>query len=602
MKLVQKPGSVTAIRWIGTISACFIVIFLVWSPLAGRRTGAQEQTAGEYRNAARAGVAYVGDETCRECHEPQYKDFKKTGMGRSLSIPGPGNLAEYTKSVTLDSKKLGRRYTVTVSGGKMYHTESRTGADGKLEYSEKHEVAFTVGSGDLGRSYLVAKGDALFVSPISYYTGIRGWDLSPGYEAGQFLSFTRPVWNLCASCHAGLSRPILGTRNRYEVPPFRFLAVVCERCHGPGELHVRERRENAPLSGAIDFSIVNPAHLPRPVRDDVCKQCHLLGDAQVLRPGKTYLDFRPGTLLDNVVSIFSAPGAAKVDVIRALSHPEQMEMSRCAKESNGRLGCITCHDPHIQTRGAEAATYFRGKCLKCHTVESCNAPAARRQSTTPRDNCIQCHMPKRPVSNLGHSALTDHRILRIPLQVTEMAEAARESPDDLIYHTRPSREPNATPDLRTLALAYFEVSQLYPAFRQKGFALLEQAVQEFPDDAEIQAAYGLVLVLARPQAATEASQALQKAIDSGSKSVEVRTRLARLRLREGKVESAIQLYNEAIESDPYYTPAYMGLAYLYAVAEDRQAAIETLERILNYDPGNETARKAIADAKRDAKE
>src|SRR5260370_4521091 len=206
-------------------------------------------------------------------------------------------------------------------------------------------------------------------------------------------------------------------------------------------------------------------------------------------------------------------------------------------------------------------------------------------------------MPKRAVSNLGHSALTDHRILRIPSQVPEMADAGRESPDDLIYHTKPLGEPDATPDLRTLALAYFEVSQLYPAFRQKGFALLEQAVREFPDDAEIQVAYGMVLVLARPQAVTEASQALQKAVDSGAKSAEVRTRLARLRLSEGKVESAIQLYNKAIESDTAYTPAYMGLAYLYTVAQDRQATIETLERILKYDPGNEAARNAITDAK-----
>jgi tetratricopeptide (TPR) repeat protein len=183
-----------------------------------------------------------------------------------------------------------------------------------------------------------------------------------------------------------------------------------------------------------------------------------------------------------------------------------------------------------------------------------------------------------------------------------MADAARESPDDLIYHTKASREPDATPDLRTLALAYYEVSQLYPAFRQKGFALLEQAVRDLPDDAEVQAAYGLVLILARPRALSEASQALQKAIDSGSTSVEVRTRLARLRLRDGKVASAILLYKEAIETDPYYTPAYMGLAYLYTVAQDRQAAIETLERILKYDPGNETARKAMTDAKVDAKE
>jgi len=183
-----------------------------------------------------------------------------------------------------------------------------------------------------------------------------------------------------------------------------------------------------------------------------------------------------------------------------------------------------------------------------------------------------------------------------------MADEARESPGDLIYHTKPSRKPDASPDLRTLALAYFEVSQLYPAFRQKGFALLEQAARELPDDAEIQGAYGLVLVLARPQAFSEAASALQKGIDSRSRAAEVRTRLANLRRREGKVESAIQLYNEAIESDPYYTPAYMGLAYLYTVAGDRQTAIATLERILKYDPGNELARKAITDAKGDAKE
>ncbi len=601
MKLIQKLGSVRTMRWVQTISACLFTIVLAWLPMVGSRTVVPEQTTAEYRNA-RVGVAYVGDETCRECHEPQYNDFKKTGMGRSLSIPGPRNWSEFTKPVTLVSKKLGRSYTVSVSGGKMYHTESRMGADGKPEYSEKHEVAFTVGSGDLGRSYLVAKGDALFVSPISYYSAIRGWDLSPGYEAGQFLSFTRPVWNLCASCHAGLSRPILGTRNRYLVPPFRFLAVGCERCHGPGELHVRERRENAPLGGTIDFSIVNPARLPRHLRDDVCKQCHLLGDAQVLRRSKTYLDFRPGTPLDNVVSIFSAPVTANVDLIKALSHPEQLEMSRCSIESNGRLGCITCHDPHVQLRGAEAAAYFRRKCLTCHTLESCSFPATRRQSTTLPDDCIQCHMPKRAVSNLGHSALTDHRILRIPSQSPQVADVTRESPDDLIYHTKPSREPDAAPDLRTLALAYYEVSQLYPTFRQKGFVLLEQAARELPDDADIQAAYGLVLILARPQAPSEASRALQKAIDFGSRSVEVLTRLARLRLREGKTESAIHLYNEAIETDPYYTPAYLGLAYLYTVTEDRQDAIETLERVLKYEPGNETARKAIADAKAGTKE
>jgi tetratricopeptide repeat protein len=562
--------------------------------MALRRTTLEGTTSEEYLNT-RPGVAYVGDEACQECHEPQYKDFKNTGMGRSLSIPSPGNWPEFTKRVTLSNKRLRRKYSVSVIAGKMYHSESRQDANGNPEHSEKHEISFTVGSGDVGRSYLITKGDALFLSPISYYSGIRRWDLSPGYEDGQFRGFTRPAGNLCVSCHSGLPQPIAGTRNRYKTPPFRFLAVGCERCHGPGEIHVRERRENAPLRGPIDFSIVNPSRLRQQIRNDVCNQCHFGGDAQVLRPGKTYLDFRPGTPLGSVVSIFSVPVSSETGVVKALDHEEQLEMSRCWRGSNAGLYCITCHNPHVQLHGDEAAAYFRNKCLTCHTAKSCGLPVARRQATLPKDNCIHCHMPKRSVANISHSALTDHRILRIPTE-NPLALPVGESTTNLTDRTKSPQEPDAKPDLRTLALAYYEVSQVYPAFRQKGFELLEQAAQELPNDAEVQAAYGLVLLLARPESPAAASQALQKAIEGGSKSVEVRTRLAKLRFREGNVAAAMQLYKQSMEADPYYAPAYFGLADLYSATLDEQSAAETLKKILNYDPGNEEARRALANA------
>jgi tetratricopeptide (TPR) repeat protein len=206
-------------------------------------------------------------------------------------------------------------------------------------------------------------------------------------------------------------------------------------------------------------------------------------------------------------------------------------------------------------------------------------------------------MPKKSVANIGHSALTDHRIPRIASQSPPQLAATPESREDLIYHTRSAQEPDVPPDLRTQALAYYEVSQVYPAFRQRGFALLEQAARELPGDPEVQEAYGLVLLLARPESPAEAAQVLQKAIDSGSTSVEVRTRLAKIRLKEGNMAAARQLYNEAIEADPYYTPAYLGLVYLHEVTGDVQSGIATLERILKYDAGNEEARKALADAK-----
>jgi len=207
-------------------------------------------------------------------------------------------------------------------------------------------------------------------------------------------------------------------------------------------------------------------------------------------------------------------------------------------------------------------------------------------------------MPKKSVANVGHSALTDHRILRIASQSPPQVPATPESQKDLIYHPRSGPQQAAPPDLRTQALAFYEVSQVYPAFRQRGFALLEQAARELPDDPEVQEAYGLVLSVAHPQSPAEAAQVLQKAIDSGSPSAEVRTRLAKIRLREGNVAAARQLYDEAIEADPHYTAAYLGLAYLYEVTGDPESSIETLERILKYDAGNEEARTALAEAKK----
>jgi Flp pilus assembly protein TadD len=100
----------------------------------------------------------------------------------------------------------------------------------------------------------------------------------------------------------------------------------------------------------------------------------------------------------------------------------------------------------------------------------------------------------------------------------------------------------------------------YPELRQKGFAVLQQAAQEFPDDAEVQATYGLVLLVVRPGEGARAGEALQRAIDLGYRSPEVRTKLANLRLQQGNVMAAIGLYKESLQIEPLYTPAYVDLA------------------------------------------
>jgi Tfp pilus assembly protein PilF len=565
-----------------------------------RQTGqvvpAQATPSETYLNA-RPGVEYLGDESCRKCHSTIYEQFKQTGMGRSVSLPSAEDLRQLAKPIRIINKKLNRSYSIYARDGKIVHEESESDAEGHIVFSETHELAYTVGAGDVGKSYLVAKGDSLFVSPISYYQRIRGWDLSPGYGEGRFHGFTRGVVDLCVDCHTGFPLLVPGSHNRFQQPPFRFLTVGCERCHGPGAMHVEQHTEEAALGspieeGSIDRSIVNPRKLRPEIRDDVCAQCHLAGDARVLQPGKNYLDFRPGTPLGDVVAILSVPQKIKGNHFVALDQFEELKMSRCWTASAGRLGCISCHDPHVQLHGDQAADFFRNRCLSCHATSSCREPQPQRQATSPPDNCTQCHMPKQPTENIGHSSITDHRILRTSSEIPAALQSGASPPAmDLIYDTKPSGSGETQADLRNLALAYAQVAVRFPELGEKGLALLEQAAAAFPSDAEIQAAYGSVLRVARPRDPQRAAQALQKAIDAGSKSAEVRTQLARLRLQQGQVTAAMELYKESIQMEPYFTPAYLDLAQVYLTLKDRENALEILDGVLKIDPGNDAARK-----------
>jgi Cytochrome c554 and c-prime len=284
-----RPSNYSCRLWAVVLAAICPIL------TASHRAPAQDaahEVAGEkpapvnYLNT-QTDVEYVGDEVCGSCHSFEYKSFKQTAMGRSASVPSPEDLQSLVKPVTFSIETLNRTYTVYTRNAKMYHQVSERDANGQLVFSETHEIAYTVGSGEVGKSFLVTKGDSFFVSPISFYTRINGWDLSPGYERSLFRDFARPAVELCVDCHTGQPRFVPGKPDHFQQPPFRFLSVGCERCHGPGAIHVQQRKAGASLAGPIDFAIVNPAKMPAEVRDDVCAQCHFLGDALVLRWGKT---------------------------------------------------------------------------------------------------------------------------------------------------------------------------------------------------------------------------------------------------------------------------------------------------------------------------
>lgn len=575
------------------ILGAIICILGIASSIAG--TGENPQTAAaatasseQFANT-KPGVEYVGDETCRNCHSSIYDSFKQTGMGRSTSVPSAEELREAAKPVTFISKDLNRAYKIYAREGKIVHEETGLDASGRPTFSESHEIAFTVGTGDMGKSYLVFKGDSLFVSPISYYTRIHGYDLSPGYNQKVFQGFERRVVDLCVDCHSGRPQFVPGSHDRFQQPPFKFLTVGCERCHGPGAVHVAMRSMQPYFEGAIDPSIVNPKKVRAEVRDDICLQCHLAGDARVLQLGKEYLDFRPGTPLGDTVAIFSVPQAIKGNHFVLLDQFEQLKLSRCWIASKGNLGCISCHNPHVQRYGNDAVDFYRSKCLTCHSNRSCTALRAARQATTPADNCILCHMPQKASEKIDHTSITDHRILRSQSEIPAALNGNESLSLDLILDTEPSRG-GETQNLRNLALAYAQVGARYPEYDETALQIMESAARAFPADAEVQATYGTALLMTHTRQPEVAVQALEKAIAAGSKSAEVRVLLARSRMQQGQVTAAIDLYKEAIQLDPYFEAAYVELARVYTTLKDRQGALQTLDKVLQLNPGNDAAR------------
>ena len=102
-----------------------------------------------------------------------------------------------------------------------------------------------------------------------------------------------------------------------------------------------------------------------------------------------------------------------------------------SRASQGQLGCISCHDPHRLPAPATKVAYYRERCLECHEQKGCALPSAERQARGQGEDCIACHMPRPAITNVPHTAATDHRIPRgVPGSVPEGPRDASGQPGE----------------------------------------------------------------------------------------------------------------------------------------------------------------------------
>jgi predicted CXXCH cytochrome family protein len=363
-----------------------------------------------FRNV-RPGVNYVGDSRCAGCHGDLCNSYHVHPMGRSAAlVGGPGSVESYAPGPGNPCRAGGYELRATRTAGVVTHRVAATdaAAKGLPEYVVTPAVA--VGSGTRGRSYVALEGGAAWQSPLSWYSAGPRWDVSPGFDLGN--GGRRAIGAECFFCHVNRVEPVPLSVNRLREPTFPTqVAIGCERCHGPGELHVDERTAGA-LAAHPDTSVVNPRHLSADLQSAVCQQCHLHGQERVPRRGRDAAEFRPALPFSEFVRVFVRPPEI-ADTGRSVGQFEQVEASRCATAGGGRLLCTSCHDPHKSPAAADRDAHYRDRCLTCHTNRGCSESPPARQAKA--DSCVACHMPKAASANIVHTSVTDHRVLRRPV-------------------------------------------------------------------------------------------------------------------------------------------------------------------------------------------
>ena len=353
------------------------LIFFLLNQQQGDKSGGPSQIATEERNPAKlAGAAksdvistvsstptFVGRDTCKDCHAENHRLHGSSGHASTFAKAGDSVIVKKLVGQTFDAGEPYGSFTYALEQGSLLaRLPDRFGND-------PFPLQFALGSGHNAITLLTLlpdeeEGTIGIEHRVSWYGTDDTLDITPGQvgkvpEIGpEFFgtTFRGQTLDACVSCHV-TSGKIVGQEIVDLIPN-----VNCERCHGPASEHVRQARASAtppPFAvGRADWTTESELRL--------CGSCHRMPSDLSKKDLRDYpkrvVKFQPVGLL----------------------------RSRCFLESEGRMKCTTCHNPHMRV-GAKTKQAYQQDCISCHGVDSQHQVAC---PVSPRQRCIECHMPQ----------------------------------------------------------------------------------------------------------------------------------------------------------------------------------------------------------------
>ncbi|HMD49571.1 MAG TPA: hypothetical protein VKG79_10755, partial [Bryobacteraceae bacterium] len=438
------------------------------------------------------GVLAAQSSVCASCHPAIWRTYSRTGMARSFYRPSVERVVEdYRAKNTFNHQASDMSFAMSERGGHFFQSQYQHGPGGLEINRVEREIDYVLGSGEHARTYLHrGAGGTLVQLPLAWYAEQGGyWAMAPGYDRADHQDARRAVTYDCMFCHNAYPEIPAAHAAPRSAPVYTSVpeGIDCQRCHGSGEKHMHLARGGGKTVD-IAAAIFNPAR--RAGNDEVCMQCHLETTssplpASIVRYERGPFSYRPGEALSDFILHFDhARGKGYDDKFEITGSVYRLRQSQCFLKTDGALRCTTCHDPHNELHGEEAARHYASICRACHAENFARLVSAGKH--TPADDCVGCHMPKRRTDDVVHVVMTDHLIQRRKPAGDLLAEKAERRQTDAtayrgaveFYYPKVSR--------RESDALYFAIAQVSQNSNLKdGIGRLAAAVQKYrPERAE----------------------------------------------------------------------------------------------------------------------
>ncbi|MGH1370423.1 MAG: multiheme c-type cytochrome [Cellvibrionaceae bacterium] len=353
---------------------------------------------------------YVGSESCKGCHQEQFKDWQGSHHERAMDHASERSVRGDFNNVSVEFEGKKNRF---FRKGKEYWVNI---ADAAGQFND-YKISFTFGYEPL-QQYMVEFSDGrIQLIPFA-------WDTRPAQQGGQRWFYLHPEhsqphheffwtnegqnWNyMCADCHSTNVKKNFDVENNRYKTDYSEISVGCESCHGPGSDHLQKvastSSDNLPsksggwgfsrnLTKAVDqwlldknMKTMSPAEIKNTDQVLTCAQCHSrhsqISDADHVATGNFGDRYRL-TLIDQT---HYYPDGQVYDEDYVYGSFLQSKMN-----ANGVV-CSNCHDPHT----AKLTLPVEQVCTQCHQPQEYDVKAHHHHPEGSEGaQCVSCHMPE----------------------------------------------------------------------------------------------------------------------------------------------------------------------------------------------------------------